>query len=126
MILVFSFLIQAFLNQHCGELVAVCEAYLASIILSETGSQNLNEELMVRISPLFTFISYQNTSDGCFFKMCVENRFKALRPQKKQVQQHLVVWITTIKCLVSLILIVLVSWNKSSDNYVTLYIKIII
>ncbi|XP_074503106.1 condensin-2 complex subunit D3 [Sebastes fasciatus] len=38
---------QAFLNQHCGELVSVCEAYLAGIILSETGAQNLNEELMV-------------------------------------------------------------------------------
>ncbi|XP_040906250.1 condensin-2 complex subunit D3 isoform X2 [Toxotes jaculatrix] len=39
---------QAFLNQHCGELVSVCEAYLAAIILSENGSQNLNEELMVK------------------------------------------------------------------------------
>ena len=40
--------VQAFLNQHCGELVSVCEAYLASIILSERGAENLNEELMVR------------------------------------------------------------------------------
>ncbi|KAK2823917.1 hypothetical protein Q5P01_021092 [Channa striata] len=39
---------QAFLNQHCGELVSICEAYLASVILSEKGSQNLNEELMVK------------------------------------------------------------------------------
>ncbi|XP_028278465.1 condensin-2 complex subunit D3 [Parambassis ranga] len=39
---------QAFLNQHCGELVSVCEAYLANIILSKDGTQNLNEELMVR------------------------------------------------------------------------------
>ncbi|XP_063731625.1 condensin-2 complex subunit D3 isoform X2 [Eleginops maclovinus] len=39
---------QAFLNQHCGELVSVCEAYLAPIILSEKGAQNLNEELMVK------------------------------------------------------------------------------
>ncbi|XP_030297581.1 condensin-2 complex subunit D3 [Sparus aurata] len=39
---------QAFLNQHCGELVSVCEAYLASIILSEKGAENLNEELMVK------------------------------------------------------------------------------
>ncbi|KAI3363176.1 hypothetical protein L3Q82_011545, partial [Scortum barcoo] len=39
---------QAFLNQHCGELVSVCEAYLAGIILSEKGTQNLNEELMVK------------------------------------------------------------------------------
>ncbi|XP_045927155.1 condensin-2 complex subunit D3 [Micropterus dolomieu] len=39
---------QAFLNQHCGELVSVCEAYLASIILRENGTQNLNEELMVK------------------------------------------------------------------------------
>ncbi|XP_044070420.1 condensin-2 complex subunit D3 [Siniperca chuatsi] len=39
---------QAFLNQHCGELVSVCEAYLAGIILSEKGAQNLNEELMVK------------------------------------------------------------------------------
>ncbi|KAM4730294.1 condensin-2 complex subunit D3 [Anableps anableps] len=39
---------QAFLNQHCGELVSVCEAYLASIILSENGTQNLNEDLMIK------------------------------------------------------------------------------
>ncbi|XP_031735143.1 condensin-2 complex subunit D3 isoform X2 [Anarrhichthys ocellatus] len=39
---------QAFLNQHCGELVSVCEAYLAGIILREKGAQNLNEELMVK------------------------------------------------------------------------------
>ncbi|MEQ2288047.1 hypothetical protein AMECASPLE_018971 [Ameca splendens] len=39
---------QAFLNQHCGELVSVCEAYLTSIILTENGTQNLNEDLMVR------------------------------------------------------------------------------
>uniref|UniRef100_A0A8D0A906 Non-SMC condensin II complex, subunit D3 n=1 Tax=Sander lucioperca TaxID=283035 RepID=A0A8D0A906_SANLU len=39
---------QAFLNHHCGELVSVCEAYLAGIILSENGAQNFNEELMVK------------------------------------------------------------------------------
>ncbi|XP_029031397.1 condensin-2 complex subunit D3 isoform X2 [Betta splendens] len=39
---------QAFLNQHCGELVSVCETYLASLILSKNGSQNANEELMVK------------------------------------------------------------------------------
>ncbi|XP_068424000.1 condensin-2 complex subunit D3 isoform X2 [Clinocottus analis] len=39
---------QAFLNQRCGELVSVCEAYLANIILREKGAQNLNEELMVK------------------------------------------------------------------------------
>lgn len=60
--LVFIFLIQAFLNQHCGELVTVCEAYLASIILSETGTQNLNEELMVRNNASLTFTSYPNAS----------------------------------------------------------------
>ncbi|XP_074532674.1 condensin-2 complex subunit D3 isoform X2 [Halichoeres trimaculatus] len=39
---------QAFLNQHCGELVSVSEAYLASIILKGKGTQNLNEELMIK------------------------------------------------------------------------------
>ncbi|XP_056136718.1 condensin-2 complex subunit D3 [Lampris incognitus] len=39
---------QAFLNKHCGELVAVCKNYLATIILSETGAENLNPELMVK------------------------------------------------------------------------------
>uniref|UniRef100_A0A665TJ21 Non-SMC condensin II complex, subunit D3 n=1 Tax=Echeneis naucrates TaxID=173247 RepID=A0A665TJ21_ECHNA len=39
---------QAFLNQHCGELVSVCEAYLASIILNEKGAENLNEDLMIK------------------------------------------------------------------------------
>uniref|UniRef100_A0A671W326 Non-SMC condensin II complex, subunit D3 n=1 Tax=Sparus aurata TaxID=8175 RepID=A0A671W326_SPAAU len=47
--------VQAFLNQHCGELVSVCEAYLASIILSEKGAENLNEELMVRTKPFAGF-----------------------------------------------------------------------
>lgn len=39
---------QAFLNQYCGELVSLCEAYLSRIILHEKGAENLNEELMVR------------------------------------------------------------------------------
>ncbi|CAJ1066500.1 condensin-2 complex subunit D3 isoform X1 [Xyrichtys novacula] len=39
---------QAFLNQHCGELVSVSEAYLAEIILSGKGTQNLNVELMIK------------------------------------------------------------------------------
>uniref|UniRef100_A0A4W6DN91 Non-SMC condensin II complex, subunit D3 n=1 Tax=Lates calcarifer TaxID=8187 RepID=A0A4W6DN91_LATCA len=52
---------QAFLNQHCGELVSVCESYLAAIILSEEEAQNINEELMVNINPLLAFPSYPNT-----------------------------------------------------------------
>lgn len=47
---------QAFLNDHGGELVAACEAYLASVILSENGAQNLNEEQMVRTNELFWFL----------------------------------------------------------------------
>eukprot|EP00066_Takifugu_rubripes_P012190 XP_011601456.1 PREDICTED: condensin-2 complex subunit D3 [Takifugu rubripes] len=39
---------QNFLNTHCGELVSVCEAYLGSILLSENGTENLNEDLMVK------------------------------------------------------------------------------
>ncbi|XP_037530246.1 condensin-2 complex subunit D3 [Nematolebias whitei] len=39
---------QAFMNQHCGELVSLCEAYLAGIILCENGTQNLNEELTIK------------------------------------------------------------------------------
>ncbi|KAM3865358.1 condensin-2 complex subunit D3 [Diretmus argenteus] len=39
---------QAFMNQHCGELLSVCEAYLSGIILSENGAENLNEQLMVK------------------------------------------------------------------------------
>ncbi|KAM7408019.1 hypothetical protein PAMA_001936 [Pampus argenteus] len=39
---------QSFLNQHCGELVSFCETYLAGIMLSENGAQDLNEELMVK------------------------------------------------------------------------------
>ncbi|XP_071370870.1 condensin-2 complex subunit D3, partial [Centroberyx affinis] len=39
---------QAFMNQHCGELVSVCETHLSSIILSENGAQNLDQELMVK------------------------------------------------------------------------------
>ncbi|XP_059215745.1 condensin-2 complex subunit D3 [Centropristis striata] len=39
---------QGFLNRHCGELVSVCEAYLAGILLKEQGTQNLNVELMVK------------------------------------------------------------------------------
>ncbi|KAG9351510.1 hypothetical protein JZ751_022761 [Albula glossodonta] len=39
---------QKFLNQHCGELVSICESYLSSIILSEDGAQNFNEDLVVK------------------------------------------------------------------------------
>lgn len=39
---------QAFLNQHCGELVSLCESYLASVILNEKGAENLDEDLMVK------------------------------------------------------------------------------
>ncbi|XP_029556003.1 condensin-2 complex subunit D3 [Salmo trutta] len=39
---------QTFLNQHCGELVSLCEAYLSSVILNENGAQNLNEDLVVK------------------------------------------------------------------------------
>lgn len=45
----FSGFIQDFLNTHCGELVSVCETYLGCILLSENGTENLNEDLMVRI-----------------------------------------------------------------------------
>ncbi|XP_015236877.1 PREDICTED: condensin-2 complex subunit D3 isoform X1 [Cyprinodon variegatus] len=41
-------LTQAFLNQHCGELVSICEAYLAGIILNENKTQDLNEDLMIK------------------------------------------------------------------------------
>ncbi|XP_014865764.1 PREDICTED: condensin-2 complex subunit D3 isoform X1 [Poecilia mexicana] len=41
-------LTQAFLNQHCGELVSICETHLASVLLSENGTQNLNEDLMIK------------------------------------------------------------------------------
>lgn len=45
--------LQAFLNQHCGELVSICEAYLSAVILNENGAQDLDEELMVsRLFPL--------------------------------------------------------------------------
>ncbi|XP_035040242.1 condensin-2 complex subunit D3 isoform X2 [Hippoglossus stenolepis] len=39
---------QAFLNQHGGELLSLCEGYLSSVILTEKGAENLNEELMVK------------------------------------------------------------------------------
>ncbi|CAG6018121.1 unnamed protein product [Menidia menidia] len=39
---------QAFLNQHCGELILLCEVYLANIILSENGAQDLDEQLMIK------------------------------------------------------------------------------
>lgn len=52
----FSGFIQNFLNTHCGELVSVCETYLGCILLSENGTENLNEDLMVRI---FRFDFYQ-------------------------------------------------------------------
>lgn len=38
---------QAFLTEHCGELVAASEAYLVGIILTRNGTDGLNEELMV-------------------------------------------------------------------------------
>ncbi|XP_049592044.1 condensin-2 complex subunit D3 [Syngnathus scovelli] len=39
---------QAFLNRHCGELVSICESYLAARILTKNGIHNINEELMVK------------------------------------------------------------------------------
>ncbi|CAL8334207.1 unnamed protein product [Lota lota] len=39
---------QAFLDRHCGDLVCVCEAYLAGILLSQTGCQDLDQDLMVK------------------------------------------------------------------------------
>ncbi|XP_077468877.1 condensin-2 complex subunit D3 [Stigmatopora argus] len=39
---------QVFLNQYCGELMSVCEEYLAGVFLSENGMQNIHEELMVK------------------------------------------------------------------------------
>ncbi|XP_061546170.1 condensin-2 complex subunit D3 [Phycodurus eques] len=39
---------QSFLNHHCGELVSLCEAYLAGIILNENGTHNINEEVIVK------------------------------------------------------------------------------
>uniref|UniRef100_A0A8C7JL56 Condensin-2 complex subunit D3 n=1 Tax=Oncorhynchus kisutch TaxID=8019 RepID=A0A8C7JL56_ONCKI len=43
-----NYALQTFLNQHCGELVSVCEAYLSGVILNENGAQNLNEDLVVK------------------------------------------------------------------------------
>ncbi|XP_076025344.1 condensin-2 complex subunit D3 [Genypterus blacodes] len=39
---------QAFMNEHCGELLTISESFLSTIILSENGTQNLDEELMVK------------------------------------------------------------------------------
>ncbi|XP_061692445.1 condensin-2 complex subunit D3 isoform X2 [Syngnathoides biaculeatus] len=48
---------QSFLNHHCGQLVSVCEDYLAGIILNENGTQNINEELMVKYLHTFGLAS---------------------------------------------------------------------
>ncbi|KAI7810837.1 condensin-2 complex subunit D3 isoform X1 [Triplophysa rosa] len=37
-----------FLDCFCGEMVSVCEAYLSSIILNEKGTENINEDLLVK------------------------------------------------------------------------------
>ncbi|XP_068184281.1 condensin-2 complex subunit D3 isoform X2 [Antennarius striatus] len=39
---------QAFLEQHCGELVSTSEDFLSRILLNQDGAQNLNQDLMVR------------------------------------------------------------------------------
>uniref|UniRef100_A0A8K9X2Y6 Non-SMC condensin II complex subunit D3 n=1 Tax=Oncorhynchus mykiss TaxID=8022 RepID=A0A8K9X2Y6_ONCMY len=49
-----NYALQTFLNQHCGELVSVCEAYLSGVILNENGAQNLNEDLVVREMNILT------------------------------------------------------------------------
>lgn len=59
--------LQAFLNKHCGELVSVSEAHLTSIILSENGTKDLNEELMVRARLSLLISSY-----GIFFATQVQ------------------------------------------------------
>uniref|UniRef100_A0A6Q2WXM1 Condensin complex subunit 1 C-terminal domain-containing protein n=1 Tax=Esox lucius TaxID=8010 RepID=A0A6Q2WXM1_ESOLU len=40
--------LQKFLNEHCGELVSLCEVYLSGVILNENGAENLNEDLVVK------------------------------------------------------------------------------
>uniref|UniRef100_A0A8C8M017 Condensin-2 complex subunit D3 n=1 Tax=Oncorhynchus tshawytscha TaxID=74940 RepID=A0A8C8M017_ONCTS len=54
---------QTFLNQHCGELVSVCEAYLSGVILNENGAQNLNEDLVSYALFFWSIHSYVE----CFF-----------------------------------------------------------
>ncbi|KAF6727077.1 Condensin-2 complex subunit D3 [Oryzias melastigma] len=39
---------QAFLDEHCGELLSICEAYLSAVILNENGAQDFDEELMIK------------------------------------------------------------------------------
>lgn len=41
-------LLKSFLNKFCGELVSACEEYLSTILLNERGTENLNEDLLVR------------------------------------------------------------------------------
>ncbi|KAJ8398975.1 hypothetical protein AAFF_G00416420 [Aldrovandia affinis] len=36
------------MNQYCGELVSICESYLSRIILSEDGTLNFNEDMLVK------------------------------------------------------------------------------
>ncbi|XP_076874231.1 condensin-2 complex subunit D3-L-like isoform X1 [Brachyhypopomus gauderio] len=38
----------SFLNEFCGELVSVCEDYLSGVLLNEKGTENLNEEQLVK------------------------------------------------------------------------------
>lgn len=37
-----------FMDRFCGELVAVCEKYLSSVLLQEKGTENINEDLLVK------------------------------------------------------------------------------
>ncbi|KPP77751.1 condensin-2 complex subunit D3-like [Scleropages formosus] len=39
---------QRSLNKYCGELVSISESFLSSVILSEDGQQNFNEDLVVK------------------------------------------------------------------------------
>lgn len=72
--------------------MSVCEVYLASIILSENGAQNINVELMVRADLFQAFPWYLRAAFSCqlltnlrFFKLRVKDTCSALSLQRSAV-----------------------------------------
>ncbi|XP_076150285.1 condensin-2 complex subunit D3 [Alosa pseudoharengus] len=39
---------QAFMNKHCGELVAICQKYLSSVVLKVKAAENIDTHIVVR------------------------------------------------------------------------------
>lgn len=77
---------QAFLSEHCGELVAASEAHLAGIILTRNGTDGLDEELMVGGMKAQRCHKKKVIVEATLF-LCVMSRYKVLHLPCKRIME---------------------------------------